>query len=96
MKRFWQRLGMGVVVRDGDDAFSAPDLARVLGGVPDDDPTWRAVRQVIVEEMREAQMAAEATVANHGLCASEVGGVQHLRRLRERLEALRVEGRKLG
>lgn len=77
------------------DPLAPEEMARVLGSVPDDALLLRAVLQVIGEEMATAQEAAEATVADHGICASEVGGVQHLRRLRERLLELQKAGRQM-
>jgi hypothetical protein len=72
--------------------LTSQQLTAVISSVPDDHALWMAMHQVIEEEMREAQMAAEATVADYGICASEVGGSQHLRRLRDRLWAIKAEG----
>jgi len=46
---------------------------------------WRAVMQLIDDVGQEAKDGAEKSVANHGICASCVGGGEFLTRLKERM-----------
>jgi hypothetical protein len=48
----------------------------------DTDPLWRAVLQIIEEELREVRIAATTSVREHGVVASWVGGMEALERLR--------------
>lgn len=54
-------------------------------------PLWVGVLQLIEDEIRTANEAAQISVGNHGICASEIGGVQHLERLRDRLFETRAQ-----
>lgn len=49
------------------------------------DRLWLGVMQLITEAEADAKEAAEKSVANHGICASCVGGGEFLGRLRERM-----------
>jgi len=58
---------------------------RAAFNVPSTNTLWRAVLQVIDDIQAEAKDGAEKTVANHGICASCVGGGEFLTRLKERM-----------
>lgn len=66
-------------------AALSPSELRAAFGVPDSNRLWVAVLQMIREVQGEAKDAAEKSVANHGICASCVGGGEFLTRLRDRL-----------
>jgi hypothetical protein len=53
--------------------------------VGDDNPLWRALLQIIDEELREVRAVATQSVKDHGILASWVGGMEALERLRLRL-----------
>jgi hypothetical protein len=58
---------------------------RAAFNVPDTNRLWVATLQMIEEVRREAQDGAQKSVANHGICASCVGGDEFLTRLRDRM-----------
>jgi hypothetical protein len=58
---------------------------RAAFSVPADNKLWRAMLQLIREVQEEAKDGAEKSVANHGICASCVGGGEFLTRLRDRM-----------
>lgn len=62
--------------------------------VPDDDPMWRALHQVIDEFEEEMIAAAQKYVATHGLCANALGQAEAMGLLRRRLLELRQLARK--
>jgi hypothetical protein len=53
--------------------------------VPDVNPLWRGIQQIIEEELREVRAVATQSVKDHGILASWVGGAEALERLRARL-----------
>jgi hypothetical protein len=57
--------------------------------VPEANPLWRGVHQIIEEELREVRAVATQSVKDHGILASWVGGGEALERLRARLLELR-------
>jgi hypothetical protein len=76
----------------------APMNERELAGafrVPDNNPLWRAIHQIIGEELRQVRSVATQSVKDHGILASWVGGMEALERLRARLidERARATGR---
>ena len=73
-----------VVVIDKQPRLNEREL-RFAFNVASDNRLWRAVLQVIEDIQGEAKEAAEKSVANHGICASCVGGGEFLTRLRDRM-----------
>ncbi len=59
--------------------------------IPDVNPLWRAVHQIIEEELREVRTVATQSVKDHGILASWVGGMEALERIRMRLLQERAE-----
>lgn len=59
--------------------------------VSSENTLWIAILQLIDGEIRDANEAAQVSVGNYGICASEVGGVQHLERLRNTLLEKRAQ-----
>lgn len=47
-----------------------------------------ALFQLMDELEKEANSGAAASVANHGICASSVGGAEHIRLLKERIQGI--------
>lgn len=60
--------------------------------VPITDKRFSALLQIIDELEREANAAAQKSVASHGICASSNGGAEHIGILRDRILALREQG----
>lgn len=56
------------------------------------DVRHRALMQIISELERDANNAAQVSVANHGISASCNGGAEHLSRLRDRIIELQQRG----
>ena len=63
----------------------SPAELRAAFNVPDSNRLWIGTLQLIEDVRLEAQEAAQKSVANHGICASCVGGDEFLTRLRDRL-----------
>jgi hypothetical protein len=63
----------------------APTELRAAFNVATDNKLWRAMLQLIREVQEETKDGAEKSVANHGICASCVGGGEFLTRLRDRM-----------
>lgn len=72
------------VVVETPAQLSPPELQAAFN-VASDNRLWRAVLQTIDDIEREALDAAQKSVANHGICASCVGGTEFLERLRDRM-----------
>lgn len=72
------------VVWERPAQLSAAEL-RASFNVADTNRLWMGVLQVIDDIEREALDGAQKSVANHGICASCVGGTEFLERLRDRM-----------
>lgn len=72
------------VVVETPAKLSQPELQAAFN-VADTNRLWMGVLQVIDDIEREALDAAQKSVANHGICASCVGGTEFLERLRDRM-----------
>jgi hypothetical protein len=53
--------------------------------VSSENKLWIALLQIIEEELRQVREMAKASVKEHGVLASWVGGAEALERLRDRL-----------
>src|SRR5262249_12446863 len=62
--------------------------------VPEDAPLWRAVHQIIEEELEALRQITLQSVKDHGILASWVGGQEGLERLRARL--IEERGKAMG
>lgn len=72
----------------------APLNERELAGalrVPENNPLYVAILQMIDSELREVRAIATQSVKDHGVLASWVGGMEALERLRARLIEDRAE-----
>lgn len=58
--------------------------------VAEDNPLWRAVHQIIEEELRATREMANVSVKDHGILASWTGGAEALERIRTRLSQDRL------
>ena len=70
----------------------APEALRRALALGDDDPTWRAVHQVIDEMERETITTARDLIAQTDLCKAAVSAGETLDLLRRKLRGLREEG----
>lgn len=59
--------------------------------IPESNPLWRAIQQIIDEELRELRAVMAQSVKDHGILASWVGGAEALERLRLRLLSEQTE-----
>ena len=75
--------------RPGVVIVNQPPLSEreLLGAlrVSSENTLWIAVLQIIEEELRQVRDMAKASVKEHGVLASWVGGAEALERVRDRL-----------
>ena len=74
--------------------LSSDEMAQAMAAYVDKVPFFDAFMQLLDEHERECINNAVGMVGNHGAVASEVGGMQVLGELRQKLIMLRDEGRK--
>lgn len=101
MKRWFFRLRQSLgkifvrrIIFELAPALERHQIVRALASEIPGVPVFEAVQQLIDMHERNCVTTAVGMVADHGLVASELGGIQVLQELRQELFSLREEGRR--